>query len=160
MGFVALIPVILIINWGAYTSSYVKGQSIKANPFIELTTDLVHLLSFFLRINVQLIRVVIFGVTSYTYSELYLELAYGYGIIDITQFNSWAAWSSPHLALSSLLGLIAHLFFELGHLWAIASMQSGAFALIVIVITQFLYTTYLLIRMQEYFTTRVHRNIV
>ena len=148
---VAIIPLLLLLNWGTYTPIYVKGQSIKKNIIFELLTDIIHLLSFFLRINIQLIRVVIFAGVSYTYSELYLELIYPYILTDFTQITSLALWLDLYTATTAICEGTAHLLFEIGHLWSIVGMQSGAFMLIVFIITQFLYTTYLLIRMQEYF---------
>lgn len=141
---VIAIPFLLLFNWGAYLTIYIKGQSIKANMLVELATDMAHLLSFFLRINIQLIRLVIFAGVSYTYSELYLELVYPY-------LNTTNSIFSSYVLLTNLISMVAHLLFEIGHFWSIVAMQSGAFALIIFIITQFLYTAYLYSRLQEYF---------
>lgn len=110
---VALIPINLIYNWGAYFPIYIKGQSIKKNVFVELVTDYIHLLSFFLRINIQLIRVVIITCVFYMYNEMYVEFIY-------PTLNSA---SSHHGALGYIyagagfaLKLTANLLYEVGHL--------------------------------------------
>lgn len=141
---VLFITIFLKLNWGFYTPIYIKGQSVKKNILIEFITDILHLFSFFLRIYVQLIRVIIIFTTLYLYSELYIELD-----LYIHYNNSYESYT-----LSSLLGefleKISHLFFELGHNFGIILMQAGAFLLIVLIITQFLYTSYLTFRFLIY----------
>lgn len=144
---VALLPINLMYNWGAYFPIYIKGQSIKKNIFVELMTDYIHLLSFFLRINIQLIRLVIITCVFYMYNEMYVEFIY-------PTLNS----STPHAGFlgyiytgaAFALKLTANLLYEVGHLWVMVGMQSGAFMMIIFVITQFLYSVYLLHRLQPF----------
>jgi hypothetical protein len=113
---VVLVPVVLLLNWGAYSPAYVKGQSVKRSVLVELATDLVHLLSFFLRINIQLIRVVIFGCVSYAYSELYLELIAPSALSDYSAIAGSGLVDSLSLASSYVLDTFARLLYEVGHL--------------------------------------------
>ena len=73
---VILIPLSLLFNWGFYAPIYVKGQSIKKFLLIEVVTDYIHFISFFLRINIQLIRLVILSAVFYMYNEMYYEFIY------------------------------------------------------------------------------------
>lgn len=144
---VALIPINLIYNWGAYFPVYIKGQSIKKNVFVELATDYIHLLSFFLRINIQLIRLVIITCVFYMYNEMYVEFIY-------PTLSSSVADSSVlghvYAGAGFALKLIANLLYEVAHLWIMVGMQSGAFMMIIFVITQFLYSVYLINRLQPF----------
>jgi hypothetical protein len=115
LGLVTFIPFLLLLNWGAYFTVYIKGQSIKANMFVELATDIAHLLSFFLRINIQLIRLVIFAGVSYTYSELYLELVYPYINTNVTDLIKQLPYNNIHITINNLILIIAHILFEIGH---------------------------------------------
>lgn len=144
---VALLPINLIYNWGAYFPIYVKGQSIKKNIFVELMTDYIHLLSFFLRINIQLIRLVIITCVFYMYNEMYVEFIY-----PTLNASSDLGGTLGYLYAGAAfaLKLAANLIYEVGHLWIMVGMQSGAFMMIIFVITQFLYSVYLLHRLQPF----------
>lgn len=141
-----IIPVMLTVGWGSYFTAYIKGQSIKKSIFLDLLTDYVHVLSFFLRIYVQLIRCAIITVVLFLYTDMYLEFIYptlGKNQIkfDFNFLNSCAMF---------LIELSATILYEIGHLWISLGMQSGAFTLIILVITQFLYSIYMLNKIQNY----------
>lgn len=144
---VALIPVNLIYNWGAYFPIYIKGQSIKKNVFVELMTDYIHLLSFFLRINIQLIRLVIITCVFYMYNEMYVEFIYP---TLSSSIEDPSIFGYIYAGAGFALKLIANLLYEVGHLWIMVGMQSGAFMMIIFVITQFLYSVYLINRLQPF----------
>lgn len=111
---VVAIPFLLIGNWGAYTTAYIKGQSTSANIVSEMLTDVVHLISFFLRINIQLIRVVIIAGTSYTLYELYYEGSSD-AVLDLTDALNNATLFDLPFTLNAIIGATFHLLFELGH---------------------------------------------
>lgn len=144
---VALLPINLIYNWGTYFPIYIKGQSIKKNIIIELMTDYIHILSFFLRINIQLIRLVIITCTFYLYNEMYVEFIYP--TLNSTPANS-GILGYIYAGAAFALKLIANVLYEIGHLWIMVGMQSGAFMMIIFVITQFLYSIYLIQRLQPF----------
>lgn len=144
---VALIPINLVYNWGAYFPIYIKGQSIKKNIFVELATDYIHLLSFFLRINIQLIRVVIITCVFYMYNEMYVEFIYP-TLSATTPHHGVMGYI--YVGAGFALKLVANLLYEVGHLWVMVGMQSGAFMMIIFVITQFLYSVYLVHRLQPF----------
>lgn len=139
-----ILPLNLMYNWGSYFSVFIKGQSIKKDIFFEWLTDYIHVLSFFLRINIQLIRLVIITLVFYAYNTLYIEL------LHPTIGNSTGGSGSFYEFYASVLHFIqvcANFLYEIGHLWVVVGMQSGAFAIIVFVITQFLYSVYLVRRL-------------
>lgn len=110
---VALVPINLIYNWGTYFPIYIKGQSNKKNIFIELMTDYIHLLSFFLRINIQLIRLVIITCVFYMYNEMYIEFIYpslSSSCIDKSVLGY--IYAGAGFALK----LVANLLYEVSHL--------------------------------------------
>lgn len=110
---VALIPFNLIYNWGAYFPIYIKGQSIKKNILFELLTDYIHLLSFFLRINIQLIRLVIITCVFYMYNEMYIEFIYP--TLNSTTHQT-GVLGFIYTGASFTLKLLANLLYEVGHL--------------------------------------------
>jgi uncharacterized membrane protein YkgB len=76
-------------------------------------TDYIHLLSFFLRINIQLIRLVIITCVFYMYNEMYVEFIY-------PTLSSSVADSSVlgyiYAGAGFALKLIANLLYEVAHL--------------------------------------------
>lgn len=151
---VILLPLNLSYNWGFYTFIYIKGQSIKKNILFELLTDYIHLLSFFLRINIQLIRVLIILLVFYMYNDLYVELVYP--TLNLNNLNNT---NFIYIGFYFILKLLAHMLYEISHLWVIIGMQSGAFSMIVFIITQFLYSVYILTRIQNYFNKKSNNAI-
>ena len=106
------------------------------------------MLSFFLRINIQLIRLVIVGCVFFMYNEMYVEFIYP--TLDASPNTTSGVLGAVAAGSLFLLKLTASLLYEIGHLWVIVGMQSGAFAMIVFVITQFLYSVYLINKLQSY----------
>lgn len=151
---VILIPTSLLFSWGFYSPIYVKGQSIKKNLIIEVLTDYIHFISFFLRINIQLIRLVILSAVFYMYNEMYYEFIY-------PQYNFNSLLYTPvyfsdyvYIGLESIYIITFNVIYEIGHFWILLLMQSNAFGVIVFIITQFLYTVYLLNHIQMFFLNK------
>lgn len=68
------IPFSLLFNYGFFLPYYLRGSSNIAFFFYEIFLDYVNIVSFFLRISIQFIRIFLILLTIYTYNELYLEL--------------------------------------------------------------------------------------
>jgi hypothetical protein len=71
-----IIPCYLIFSYGAYFIAYIKGGSLKKNIFFEFLTDSLNLLSFFLRINIQFIRIALILFMFILYDEQYYSMVY------------------------------------------------------------------------------------
>ena len=73
---VLLIPLYLIYNYGVYFLAYIRGASLKKNLFFELLVDCLNLISYFLRINIQFIRIMLINFMFFMYEESYYEIIY------------------------------------------------------------------------------------
>ena len=73
---VLFIPIYLLYSYGFYFLIYIRGSSLKKNFFFELLMDILNLLSFFLRINIQFIRVLLITFVFITYDEQYYDFVY------------------------------------------------------------------------------------
>lgn len=155
---VILVPISLIFNWGFYAPIYIKGQSIKKNLIVEVLTDYIHFISFFLRINIQLIRLVILSAVFYMYNEMYYEFIYPSYNINALDFNPTYLSDYIYMGLQALTIVTLNTIYEISHFWILLLMQSNAFGVIVFIITQFLYTIYLLNRTQLFFKSRSIRH--
>lgn len=74
------IPFSLLFTYGFFLPYYLRGASNITFFFYEICLDYINIVSFFLRIGVQFIRVFLILLTIYTYNELYLELS----IVDVS----------------------------------------------------------------------------
>lgn len=151
---VILIPLSLLFNWGFYAPIYIKGQSIKKNLLIEFFTDYIHFISFFLRINIQLIRLVILSSIFYMYNEMYYEFIHPIYNLNVLYFTPVYFSDYLYIGLESIFIIILNIFYEISHFWVLLFMQSNAFGVIVFIITQFLYTVYLFNRVQMFFLNK------
>ena len=151
---VVLIPISLLFNWGFYATIYVKGQSIKKNLIIEVLTDYIHFISFFLRINIQLIRLVILSAVFYMYNEMYYEFIYPEYNFNSLLYTPIYFSDYIYIGLESIYIIVFNVIYEISHFWVLLLMQSNAFGVIVFIITQFLYTVYLLNRIQIFFLNK------
>lgn len=81
------------------------------------------------------------------YNEMYVEFIYP--SLSTNTVNN-GALGYIYAGAAFALKLAANLIYEVGHLWIMVGMQSGAFMMIIFVITQFLYSVYLLHRLQPF----------
>ena len=82
------------------------------------------------------------------YNEMYVEFIYPTLTSDS---RGQGAIEYVYAGAAFALKLAANLIYEVGHLWIMVGMQSGAFVMIIFVITQFLYSVYLIHRLQPFF---------
>lgn len=147
---ILMLPVCFFLNWGLYAPIYVKGQSISKSLLFEALTDYMHFLSFFIRLNIQLIRLLVICGVFFTYNEMYFEFIYpNYNNNSLILNINLSSYLNA--TVGYIIGLIMNILYEIGHLWAIIMMQSNAFGLIVFVITQFLYSAYILENLLSFF---------
>ena len=140
---VLLIPFYLLFSYGAYFIAYVKGGSLKKSILFEFLADSLNLLSFFLRINIQFIRIALILFMFILYDEQYYSMVYPW--YNTSNLNSNLNNFSDYLYYytSMILIIILRGLYELAHFWVIFFMQSTVFALIITMLIQFLYTMYL-----------------
>ena len=70
---VLIIPVYLIYSYGIFYIAYIRGSSLKKNIFFELLVDGLNLTSYFLRINIQFIRIFLVIAMFFLYDEQYYD---------------------------------------------------------------------------------------
>lgn len=68
------IPFSLLFTYGFFIPYYLRGASNITFLVYEIFLDYINIISFFLRIGVQFIRIFLILLTIYTYNELYIEL--------------------------------------------------------------------------------------
>jgi hypothetical protein len=56
---VILIPFYILKNYGSYYLAFLRGGGSKKSIFVEFFNDIMGVFSFFIRINIQLIRLLI-----------------------------------------------------------------------------------------------------
>ena len=85
------------------------------------------------------------------YNEMYVEFIY-----PTLDSNNLSNNNLGFIYTGALffLKLTANLLYEIGHLWVMVGMQSGAFIMIIFIITQFLYSVYLIKRLHSYLAAR------
>lgn len=88
------------------------------------------------------------------YNEMYVEFIYP--TLASTNADS-SVLGYVYAGAGFALKLTANLLYEVGHLWIMVGMQSGAFMMIIFVITQFLYSVYLINRLQPFLASLRNR---
>lgn len=112
---IIIIPIFLILEYNLFFIIYIKGASTKDSLIFEILMDYINTVSFFLRINIQLIRILIVTIFFYLYVEIYdaynLE-GYGdyYSDLKLENFNEYALYYS-----SKLISFFLNLLYEIGH---------------------------------------------
>ena len=155
---ILLIPCYLLFSYGAYFIAYIKGGSLKKNIFFEFLTDSLNLLSFFLRINIQFIRIALILFMFILYDEQYYSMVYPwYNTLtlnsNLTTFNDYLYYYTNVILSTILRGL-----YELAHFWVIFFMQATVFALISTMLIQFLYTLYVIKQLIVFFNKLRNKN--
>lgn len=154
LSIVLLWPISLIFNWGAYFTIYIKGESTMSNLIGQVVMDYFYVVSFFLRINLQFIRIIVLSGVFIIYNEFYFEFIYpNYNFNDISlNTNGWTDYTI--IGLKLILTAILRFIYELGHMWGVLLMQANAFAIILFLILQSLHTVYLSQRLQYFFKNK------
>lgn len=71
---ICLLPVSLLVQYGFYSVYYLRGTSTSLNIVYEVTLDYINLISFFLRILIQFIRIFLILLTVISLNEIFLEI--------------------------------------------------------------------------------------
>lgn len=138
------IPLMLLLNYRAFFMTYIRGNVGLKPLLMELVLDYINLIAFFLRFNIQLIRILIITAIFFLYNELFEELIYPmYGHFNYININ-----------LTTLILFFANLLYEVGHFWIIFGMQSSATLFILTILFQFLYTQVFFNKFQFFFNIK------
>ena len=129
------IPTTMVYNFGFYFIISIRGGATTLSYIYELILDYVNLISFALRLCIQLVRVVVIGVTYYMYNHLFF--VYNYLVMP----SSGVVMSSS-FELSNMLLMWARLIFEVGHTFVIFGIQLTAFNVMILWLFQFLFTLF------------------
>lgn len=154
LGTIILWPVSLIYNWGAYFTIYIKGESTLPNLLGQVVMDYFYVVSFFLRINLQFLRLVVLSGVFIVYNEFYFEFIYPIYNFEAVNFTPQSWEDYAFIAFRSVVIAILRFIYELGHMWAVLIMQANAFAMILFLILQSLHTVYLAQRLQAFFKSK------
>lgn len=138
------IPTMLLINYKAFFMTYIRGNVGLKPLLFELILDYINLIAFFLRFNIQLIRIIIIAAIFFLYNELFEEFIYpNYGLVV-----------HNNLTITNFILIFANMIYEVGHFWIIFGMQSSATLFILTILFQFLYTQVFFNKFQFVFSTK------
>ena len=151
LGMILLWPITLIYNWGTYFSIYIKGESTMGNLLGQVVMDYFYVVSFFLRINLQFLRLVVLSGVFIVYNEFYFEFIYPVYNFDSIRFTPQSWDDYAFIGIKFIMAAIFRFIYELGHMWVVLIMQANAFAMILFLILQSLHTAYLAQRLQAFF---------
>ena len=148
---IVVIPVMLISDWGFHFPSYLRGASDKNLVISELMYDYISTVTFFLRINIQLIRLLI-GAFVFSFFDLYfIEGNY------VTYENSEQYYEHQEGVASFILVYLNMFYYyflrtiyEIGHMWMLLFIQTTAFFMIISMLFQFLYIFFLIDKLESF----------
>jgi hypothetical protein len=123
-----LMPLTALYNFGFYFIINIKGSAVSLSYLYELVQDNINLLSFFLRVYIQLVRLITITVTYFGYNHL--VLTYNFNLTDF------------HLNISSFFLVFARFVFELVHTIIIFIAQTLSLLLMILWLFQFLFTMF------------------
>ena len=134
LGIIVHILLNLVFNMGYYLSSFIKGAGDNKSIIYNLLFDYVNILSFHLRVLVQLVRIIVIYGTYYQLVLLYNEFSYSYSYINNLSY-SYESYSTMSYIL-----IYIRVVFEIGHTLIIFFMQAVVFSFMVFWLFQFLFT--------------------
>lgn len=145
-------PIGIIFEYRFFFIVYIKGEIGLKTFLFELIMDYINLVAFFLRINIQLIRIVIFSCIFFMYNEMYFEQIYPY-YVNFNNANIELITLIDYLYFYSekFFFFFGYVLYELSHFWVLFFMQNSAFTGIITILMQFLYTCYLIKKVELYF---------
>lgn len=151
---ITLWPISLIYNWGSYFTIYIKGESTMGNLLGQVVMDYFYVISFFLRINLQFLRLITLSGVFIVYNEFYFEFIYP--VYNFASINfSPVSWNDyAFIGFKTIISAILRFVYELGHMWVVLIMQANALAMILFLILQSLHTVYLAQKLQSYFKSK------
>lgn len=129
------IPTTMVYNFGFYFIISIRGGATTLSYVYELILDYVNLISFALRLCIQLVRVVVIGVTYYMYNHLFF-------VYNYLTLPSTGTVMQGSFTLVDYLLMWARLVFEVGHTFIIFGIQLTAFNVMILWLFQFLFTLF------------------
>lgn len=138
------IPTMLLLNYRAFFMTYIRGNVGLKPLLFELILDYINLIAFFLRFNIQLIRIIIITAIFFLYNELFEEFIYPNYDLNLTL----------NITLTNVVLIFANMIYEVGHFWIIFGMQSSATLFILTILFQFLYTQVFFNKFQFVFNSK------
>ncbi len=152
---IVILPISIIYDYRAFFISFIRGSSTNSSFLFELVLDYLHLVSFFLRINIQLIRILILTVFFAMYNELYIEYIYDLYNSNYTNPTNFSEFTVYYFI--KLFSTFFYMMYEISHFWLLFFIQSTAFSLILVILIQFLYIVYLIYKVEEYFRLKINK---
>lgn len=149
---VVVIPIMLLLDWGFHFISYLRGASDKYYSIFELVYDYITAVTFFLRINIQLIRLLIGAFVFSFFDQYFLEgmCAEYRNTINFIKNNS-EYYDAHLLYINYFYYYFFRTIYEIGHMWMLLFIQTTAFFMIISILFQFLYIFFLIDQMEKYF---------
>jgi hypothetical protein len=95
----------LLLNYRAFFMTYIRGNVGLKPLLFELILDYINLIAFFLRFNIQLIRIIIITAIFFLYNELFEEFIYPNYDLNLTL----------NITLTNLVLIFANMIYEVGH---------------------------------------------
>jgi len=129
------IPFAMAYNFGFYFIISIRGGATTLSYTYELILDYVNFISFTLRLCIQLVRIIVIGVTYYMYNHLFF--VYNYLVTPTISYNTTTSFE-----LTNYLIMWARLVFEVGHTFVIFGIQLTAFSVMILWLFQFLFTLF------------------
>lgn len=146
------IPFAMAYNFGFYFIISIRGGATTLSYTYELILDYVNFISFTLRLCIQLVRIIVIGVTYYMYNHLFF--VYNYLVTPSLSYNTNSTFE-----LTSYLIMWARLIFEVGHTFVIFGIQLTAFSVMILWLFQFLFTLFFSETLELSFITRSSTNV-
>ena len=150
-------PLLLSYDFGLNFLTYVRGIAPSSIFFVEMIYDYISLMSFFVRLVVQGVRIILMLLVFISLQDLImLSNWHNYMQHD----NIWTDMSSLNLSLSSISYYLLFTFpskilywiYELGHTFFVITAQFFSFFAMVFWLFFFLYTFFVLEKFENYFT--------
>lgn len=131
-------PFVYSYSLGFNFLDFIRGCGSVFVAVYEYVLDVSNIISFILRIWLQLIRLVIILITAYTFYQFWNEI-----ITFIDQVIGETILFSYVVYVYTVLLNLFHFLFELGHFGLVLFMQLTAFCVMTVWLFQFLYTSYI-----------------
>lgn len=119
------IPTAMVYNFGFYFIISIRGGATTLSYVYELMLDYVNLVSFTLRLCIQLVRIIVIGVTYYAYEHMFF-------VHDYLITPSTGGLIQDSYQLSDYLILLARGTFEIAHTIVTFAIQVIAFSVMIL----------------------------
>ena len=96
-----MLPISLLFQYGFFISYYLRGTTTTLSLFYEIILDFINLISFFLRILIQFIRIFLILLTVISLDELFIEFNMSFYNIFIDYNNT--TWLTAFLLILQYL---------------------------------------------------------